>query len=62
MEHDSEKLVRQIPEWAIAKEYGIDVAMLLDNTRRSPAERIKRHQVALNTVLMLRKAVNENGK
>ena len=62
MEHDSEKLVRKIPEWTAAKEYGIDVAMLLDNIRRTPEERIRRHQIAFNTVNMLRRAVKENGK
>jgi queuine/archaeosine tRNA-ribosyltransferase len=39
-----------------AQEYGIDVAMLLDNLKRSPAERIRRHQIALETVEQLRKA------
>jgi hypothetical protein len=36
--------------------YGIDISMLIDNIRRSPAERIRRHQIALNTARMLRKA------
>jgi hypothetical protein len=36
--------------------YGIDVSVLKDNLKRSPAERIKRHQIALNTAEKLRKA------
>jgi len=39
-----------------AADYGIDVSMLIENLKRSPAERIKRHQTALNTATMLRKA------
>jgi hypothetical protein len=39
-----------------AIDYGIDISMLIDNLKRSPAERIKRHQIALNTAQKLRKA------
>jgi len=39
-----------------AIDYGIDVQALIDNAGRSCAERIKRHQIALNTVESLRKA------
>lgn len=39
-----------------AIDYGIDVAMLVDNLRRSVTERIRRHQIALNTAEKLRKA------
>jgi len=39
-----------------AADFGIDISMLLDNIKRSPAERIRRHQIALNTALKLRKA------
>jgi hypothetical protein len=39
-----------------AADYGIDISMLIDNLKRSPAERIRRHQIALNTVKSLRKA------
>lgn len=35
--------------------YGIDVSMLADNLERTPAERIRRHQIALNTAEKLRK-------
>lgn len=39
-----------------AIDWGIDVSMLSDNMRRSYAERIRRHQIALDTVEKLRKA------
>jgi hypothetical protein len=34
---------------------GIDSAALRDNLALSPAERLRRHQIALNTVEMLQK-------
>lgn len=37
-----------------AVRYGIDISMLIDNMHRSPAERIRRHQIALNTAEKLR--------
>ena len=40
----------------IATDYGIDVSMLADNLQRSVTERIRRHQIALNTAEKLRKA------
>lgn len=39
-----------------ARDYGMDVSMLADNLKRTPAERIRRHQIALNTAEKLRKA------
>jgi hypothetical protein len=36
--------------------YGIDVSMLIDNLGRSVTDRIRRHQIALNTAEKLRKA------
>jgi hypothetical protein len=39
-----------------AVEYGIDVEMLRANLALTPAERLRRHQIALNTVEMLRNA------
>jgi hypothetical protein len=38
-----------------AAEYGIDIAMLEANLARTPAERIRRHQIALETFFKLRK-------
>ncbi len=39
-----------------AKAYGIDITALMANLKRTPYERIIRHQIALDTFLMLRKA------
>jgi hypothetical protein len=39
-----------------AKAYGIDIYALMMNLKRTPYERIRRHQLALNTLEMLRKA------
>lgn len=39
-----------------ATEYGIDIAMLRDNLALTVAERLRRHDLALATVEMLRKA------
>jgi len=39
-----------------AIDYGIDISMLKDNIKLSPAERIRQHQIALNTAEKLRKA------
>lgn len=52
-----EKAQAELPE-AIreAAEHGIDVSMLRANLALTPAERLRRHQIALNTAEMLRKA------
>jgi hypothetical protein len=39
-----------------AADYGIDVPMLIANMARTPAERIRRHQIALDTFRALCKA------
>jgi hypothetical protein len=39
-----------------AAEYGIDVSQLRDNLALTVAERLRRHQMALDTVEMLQKA------
>ncbi len=39
-----------------AADYGIDIPMLLANMARTPAERIRRHQIALETFRAFRKA------
>lgn len=46
----------QIAAIQSAIDYGIDVSMLIQNVNRSCTERIRRHQIALNTVEKLRKA------
>jgi len=39
-----------------AIDYGIDIELLRDNLARSYAERIRRHQIALDTMQKLMKA------
>jgi len=39
-----------------AVEYGIDIEQLRDNLALTVAERLRRHQIALDNVEMLRKA------
>lgn len=39
-----------------AEDFGIDVNALIDNLKRTPAERIRRHRIALNTVMKFRRA------
>ena len=60
MVHESEKLAREIPAWAKAKEYGIDIAMLYDNIKLTPTERIRRHQIAVNTFEKIYKSAFRN--
>jgi hypothetical protein len=45
---------RPINPLQAALDYGIDISMLADNLKRTPAERIRRHQIALNTMEMLK--------
>ena len=45
------------PAWKAACEYGCDMSIIEDNLRKTPAERIRAHAAALNTLLMLK-----NGK
>jgi hypothetical protein len=47
---------RQTDPVLAAADYGIDVSMLADNLNRSVTERIRRHQIALDTAEKLRKA------
>lgn len=51
-----DSLIGRIPELASARDYGIDIVMLLSNLNRSVAERIKRHQIALDTFYKLQNA------
>ena len=51
-----DNLIARIPELASAHEHGVDISMLLANLNRSVAERIKRHQIALDTYDKLKKA------
>lgn len=46
---------QQADQIRMAAEYGIDLPALAANLDRSCSERILRHQIALNTVMKLRK-------
>lgn len=55
----SVKIVSPVPRKGpvrAAAEYGIDIQMLIANLARTPAERIRRHQIALEMFRALRKA------
>ena len=39
-----------------AEEYGVDISLLIENLRRSPTERLRRHQAMLEFVAELRRA------
>jgi len=43
-------------EVQIAADYGIDISLLISNLQKTPAERIRLHQIALNTANKLREA------
>jgi len=49
-------LIKRIPELAAARDYGVDIRMLQANLNRPVIERIRRHQIALDTFDKLRKA------
>jgi hypothetical protein len=50
------QLLKKSPAMAKAARYGVDIALLLDNLKRSMAQRIHRHQMALNAIKKLRNA------
>ena len=43
-------------ELQAAADYGIDISLLVSNLQKTPAERIRLHQIALNTANKLREA------
>jgi len=49
-------LIDNVPELAAARDYGVDIRMLQANLNRPVIERIRRHQIALDTFEKLRKA------
>jgi len=49
-------LIDKVPELAAARDYGVDIQMLQANLNRPVIERIRRHQIALDTFEKLRKA------
>jgi len=47
-------LIDKVPELAAARDYGVDIQMLQANLNRPVIERIRRHQIALDTFEKLR--------
>lgn len=47
--------LKQADEIQAAIDYGIDISLLLNNMGKTPAGRIRQHQIALNTAEKLRK-------
>ena len=54
-----EKKHTQSSAWDAAAKNGCDMSLLEDNLRKTPGERIKTHQRALNTAIMLREAMEK---
>jgi hypothetical protein len=52
----TKKKLRWPKEVQTAIDYGIDIYALIANLKRTPAERIRRHQIALNTLEKLQGA------
>ncbi len=46
-------------DWARAEQAGLDMSLVEANLRRTPLERLRQHDRALNTALLLRKAMKE---
>ena len=59
MENLEQILISKDPKLKKAKEYGIDIAALYDNLNRTPAERIRRHRIALNTLKIFLSSAND---
>lgn len=53
---DIEVFINESAELAEARENGVDLWALWHNLHRTPAERIRRHQIALDTRRKLSKA------
>ena len=45
--------------WDSAAEYGFDMSLIEENLRKTPAQRIAAHQMALDTALSLKTAVEK---
>ena len=60
MKHsDPQKRHIAFPTWKRAEAYGIDVSLLKANLKLTIAERLRRHDAALRTMLSLREAVKK---
>ena len=51
-----DELVALYPYLKEARDYGVDIQMLMDNANRSVTERLKRHNIALRTLNKIRNA------
>ena len=58
MENREKILLAEYPGLTKAKQYGIDIVMLYDNLQRPITERIRRHQIALDTFKKLYNTAN----
>jgi hypothetical protein len=54
--HDIETFINESPELADARKNGVDLWALWHNLHRTPAERMRRHDIALNMKRKLQKA------
>lgn len=48
--------LNESPDLAEARDYGVDLWALWHNLHRTPAERMRRHDIALQTLRQLRNA------
>ncbi|MEN8126224.1 MAG: hypothetical protein ABFR90_00295 [Planctomycetota bacterium] len=53
---DTEAFINESPDLAEARESGIDLWALWHNLQRTPAERLRRHRIALDMRRKLQKA------
>jgi len=51
-----DQLVEQYPYLKEARDYGVDIQMLIDNANRTFTERLRRHQAVLNALNVLKGA------
>ena len=52
-------MVNERSAWEAAAQYGCDMSLLEENLRKTPIQRIRLHQQALNTAVMLRNAMEK---
>ena len=51
-----DRIVDQYSYLKEARDFGVDIQMLMDNASRTPTDRIKRHQSAFYALNMLKRA------
>jgi hypothetical protein len=59
IQHPGVTMATETSAWAKAEEHGCDMSLIEDNLRKTPTQRIRTHQQALNTAVMLRKAMEK---